>query len=152
TIMLHQRRQVENAAAVKMMLYDFDFVAGSDLLNVRGQDRLREIAAMCFQLPFPVVIERMPLTPALAEARRATVLKALAQAAFPVPPERVVIGGHMTNPLSGVEAGRIYWAMVERTSEASKYSPMQGGPMQFSGSGSSSSSGMSGGGPYGGTR
>jgi hypothetical protein len=101
------RTQVANAAAARMTLYDYDFVNGSNQLNYRGKDRLRQIAALLPSHPFPVVIERLPFAPELAEARRLTVLNELGAVA-PLPPEQVVVGPPAAVPLRGVEAEAIY--------------------------------------------
>jgi hypothetical protein len=86
-----------------MVFYDYDFLEGSARLNLRGQDKLKEIGA---QLPtnfYPVIIERTPDTPGLDQARQAAVLASLGEGPFPVPPQRVVVGRPIANGLRGLE-------------------------------------------------
>jgi hypothetical protein len=73
------RRHVENGDAARMVLYHYDFVDNTATLNTKGQDQLAKIAAMLTQNGFPVIIERTPSNPKLAEARRLAVLSQLGQ-------------------------------------------------------------------------
>jgi hypothetical protein len=100
----HATTQIANATAARMVLYDYDFLEGSSRLNLSGQDKLDEIAAKLPTNFFPIIIERTPKTPGLAQARQAAVLAALASGPFPVPRERVVVGRPIANGLSGQEA------------------------------------------------
>jgi hypothetical protein len=102
---MHIQTQVANGVAARMTLYDFDFERGGTRLNYRGRDRLRQIAALLPHNEFPVVLERLPFAPDLAEARRLAVLNELAEMA---PPDRVVVGPPLAVPLRGVEASAIY--------------------------------------------
>lgn len=99
---------VANGTAASMVLYHFDFVDGSDMLNVMGRDRLHRIAGLMAQNDFPVIIERTPEAPALAESRRTTVLTLLAQEGLAVPMARVVIGAPIANGLAGFEGMRTF--------------------------------------------
>ncbi len=101
---LHGQTEVANGTAVFMTLYHYDFVDGSDKLNLHGRDQLAKIAALLPKNFFPIVIERTPKAPALAEARRVAVLNELAHGPFPIPPQRVVIGPSLGDDLRGVEA------------------------------------------------
>jgi len=109
---LHFRTQVENAVAARMTLYDYDFICGTEQLNMRGKDRLFQIALLLGHNTHPLVIQRTPHAPLLAEARRLAVLHALSQCPVPVPPERVVIGHPLAVPLQGWEAQAIYLNLV----------------------------------------
>jgi hypothetical protein len=100
----HGNTEVANGAAVFMTLYQYDFVDGCDKLNLHGRDQLAKIASLLPENFFPIVIERTPEAPALAEARRMAVLSELAHGPFPVPPQRVVIGPSLGDDLRGVEA------------------------------------------------
>jgi hypothetical protein len=100
----HGQTEVANGAATFMTLYHYDFVDGSDILNVHGRDQLAKIALLLPQTFFPIVIERTPEAPFLAESRRVAILNELAQGKFPVPPQRVVIGPSLGDDLRGVEA------------------------------------------------
>jgi len=106
---------VENGVAARMTLYDYDFLCGTEQLNLRGKDRLFQIALLLGHNTHPLVIERTPHAPGLAEARRLAVLLALNQCPVPVPPERVVIGHPLAVPLPGWEAVFIYQNLESRT-------------------------------------
>jgi hypothetical protein len=101
---------VGNGVAARMALYDYDFVPGTDQLNYRGRDRLRQIAFHIPRNPFPVVVERLPFAPALADARRLAVLNELAAAGLQAQvgssslADRVVVSGPIAVPLRGIEA------------------------------------------------
>jgi hypothetical protein len=104
----HGRTMVVNGEAAGMVLYNYDFIDGHPQLNLHGLDRLARIAHLLAVNPAPVVIERTPCAPGLAEARRLAVLNELAKGPCPVPPERVVIGKPLDPGLSGPEAELIY--------------------------------------------
>jgi hypothetical protein len=107
--------QVANGVAARMTLYDYDFERGTDKLNYRGRDRLHQIAALLPCNAYPVVVERLPYAPELADARRMTVLNELAAV---LPPDRVVVGAPLAVPLSGVEAEIIYGTLINATRTA----------------------------------
>jgi hypothetical protein len=111
-----------NGQAAQMALFRFDFVDGQPQLNLRGHDQLVRISALLqAHDDWPLVIERTAMCPALAEARRLTVLNILAHAGCPVSPERVVIGLPVPNGLSGPEAELIYLnALSQVRSEGSR--------------------------------
>jgi hypothetical protein len=100
----HGETEVANGTAIRMTLYHYDFVDGGGALNLHGRDQLAKIAAMLPHNFFPIVIERTPGAPGLAESRRLAVLHELAAGPFPVPAERVIIGPSLGDDLRGVEA------------------------------------------------
>ena len=104
----HGRTMVANGEAAGMVFYNYDFIDGHPELNLRGLDHLVRVAHLLTTNPAPIVIERTPCAPGLAEARRLVVLNELAQGPCPVPPERVVIGKPLAPGLSGREAELIY--------------------------------------------
>ena len=65
------RAEVANGEAARMTFYRYDFVDGTAKLNLRGADKMQEIRAMLPTTFAPVVVERTPDRPTLAEARRA---------------------------------------------------------------------------------
>jgi len=109
------RVQVTNAEAARMVLHHYDFVGCGCALNLRGHDELARIAILLAKYPCPLVIERTPENPGLAEARRLVVLQELARGPAPVAPERVVIGPSPTHGLSGLEAAVIYDNLIRQT-------------------------------------
>ena len=146
SVSMHYETHVANGVAARMTLYDYDFLRGGDQLNVRGKDRVRQLAALMEINPFPVVVERMPYAPGLAEARRQAVLAELAAVMPRVPAERVVIGPPIAVPLQGVEAELIYQNLLLQTGTAGALPGTGAGP----GSGTSNSgSGGRGGLPIG---
>jgi hypothetical protein len=108
TIHAHFRTMVANGEAAGMVLCRYDFVDATDALNLHGRDRLTKIAAMLQANGCPIVIERTPEAPGLAEARRAAIMNILAMNNIPVPPERVLIGPPIAAGLAGVEAHQLY--------------------------------------------
>jgi uncharacterized membrane protein YgcG len=124
TIHQHFRTMVANGEAARMVLYHYDFLGGRDALNLRGRDQLAKIAAMLGHNSFPIIIERTPENPALAEARRLAVLNVLAHNAIPVGPDRVVIGPAIATGMSGVEAELInQYFLFNLTSQATPLPP-----------------------------
>ncbi len=111
----HGRTQVANGEAARMILYEYDFVPGSNRLNPRGQQQLARIAALLPSNFCPVVIERTKAGPEFDEARRQTVLEELMRGPFPVPVERVVIAEPLNAGLRGVEAEVIHLNMLLQT-------------------------------------
>jgi hypothetical protein len=111
----HFQTQVNNGIAARMVLFDYDFVCGGEMLNVRGLDHLQHISHFFGSYPYPLVIERTPYTPALAEARRQMVLHLLGEQGVALPPARVVIGPPLSFPLRGVEAEIIYNNLLLQT-------------------------------------
>ncbi len=104
----HGRTQVANGNAARMVFYHYDFVDGTDQLNVRGRDKLVKVSRLLPSTFFPVVIERTPSKPGLDEQRRAGLLAELCESRFPIPPERVVIGPPIAAGLTGYEAVYVY--------------------------------------------
>jgi hypothetical protein len=116
SVYAHYKTHVANGDAARMVLYHYDFVDGSDVLNPRGRERLGEIAAMLPKNFFPVVIEP-DCAPGLDEARRLGVLTELGRCSFPIPTERVVIGKPPALGLRGAEAVVIYRNLLRQTQQ-----------------------------------
>jgi hypothetical protein len=111
----HFQAQVNNGISSRMALHDYDFVAGGDQLTHRGKERVRQIAVWTAANPSAVVVEWLPQTPKLADARRAVVLAELSTLLGPVPAERVVVGPPVTPALQGAEAELIYGNLIRLT-------------------------------------
>jgi hypothetical protein len=103
-----------NGEAAMMVLHLFDFVDSQAQLTLRGQDQLAKIAALLIHNQAPIVIERTPCAPALAEARRMVVLGELARAGALIPPERVIIGPSLSFGLSGPESVLVYGNLLNQ--------------------------------------
>jgi hypothetical protein len=114
-VYLHAKTEIANAEAARMVLYQYDFMAGGDQLTPRGCYQVEKIATMLPRTFFPVIIEAMPGHASLYEARRLTVLNELAKYPFPIPPERVVIGRPLAVGLAGPEAELVYQNLILQT-------------------------------------
>ena len=141
------RAQVANGEAAMMTLYEYDFVGGTKTLNIRGMDKLREIKAMLPTNFAPVLVERTPARPTLAEARRAMVLSALSSGEFPVPAQRVMVGKPVPIGRGGGEATILSMNQMMGVMSGSGFGTAMGGAGGPSGF---SSSNMSGGAMFGG--
>jgi len=108
TIHGHFQTMVANGEAASMVLYRCDFKEGSNELNLRGRDQLTKMAGLVGVNNFPIVIERTPEAPALAEARRTAILNVLAMNSIVLPPERVRIGVPIAHGLAGSDAQVLY--------------------------------------------
>lgn len=113
-VAMSMEAQIANGVAARMTLYDYDFERGTDKLNYRGRDRLRQIAALTSCNVYPVMVERLPYRPELADARRMTVLNELLAMAS-VPAERVVVGAPLAVPMRGNQGEIIYQNMISST-------------------------------------
>jgi hypothetical protein len=98
-----------------MVFHDYDFRADSGELNYRGVDRLREVALLMRVNAEPVVIERLPRDPALAEQRRLAVATALSRIDPQLHPSRVVVAAPVSHPLSGIDAITIHQTQNQLT-------------------------------------
>jgi hypothetical protein len=154
TIHAHFRTMVANGEAAAMVLYHCDFLDGSNALNLHGRDQLTRIACMAAGNAAPIIIERTPDAPGLAEARRAAVLNILALNNVPVPPERVLIGPPIAVGLPGEDARQLYFYSLRNlaTQAAPLPIPESGSGVGLSGGGTGSGLGGGTGGGFGGSR
>ena len=114
-----------NAEAARMVLYDYDFIADTATLKPRGIKQLNKIAAMLASTPYPFIIEVDEANPALAAARRQTVLHLLAELPFPVPEERVVVGYPPSRAFDGTDAEVVHRNLIHLMIHGS-YRPYSG--------------------------
>ena len=70
---------------------------------------------MVGRTPFPVIVERTPHAPDLAEKRRRAVLGELTALSGTVPADRVLVGRPLATPLQGVEAELVYQNLLRLT-------------------------------------
>lgn len=126
---------VANAAEASLVLYNFDFVDGSNELSPRGVDQLAKVAAQLSVSPFPLIVERTPQDPSLAESRRYAVLARLARGPCPVASDRVLVGVPKAHGLSGTDAQVIAGNALGRTQQ---YGP----PIPINSNGVNSPSGV----------
>ncbi len=131
----HGRIMASNAAAARLVLYQYDFAGGSSELSPRGLDQLAKLSAQLAVSPFPLIIERTPGDPRLAESRRFAVLARLARGPCPVMSDRVLVGVPIPNGLSGSDAQVIAGNALGRTQQ---YGP----PIPINSNGVNSPSGV----------
>jgi hypothetical protein len=131
-----------NAAQAGLVLHRFDFIEGTSELNARGGDQLAKHAAQLAVSPFPLIIERTPEDPALAESRRYAVLARLARGPSPVQSDRVLVGVPKAHGLSGSDAQVIAGNALGRTQQYGPPIPLNSNGVN-SPSGVTSSSGSS---------
>jgi len=129
------RVMVANGAAARMVLYQYDFLPGSAELSPRGLDQLAKLSAQMAAAPFPLLVERTPGDPALAESRRSAVLARLAQGPRPVASDRVLVGVPAAHGMSGPDAQVVAGNALSRTQQ---YGP----PIPINSNGVNSPSGV----------
>lgn len=113
----HGRMMVANGAAARLVLFNYDFVEGTSQLSPRGREQLAKVSLQLVACPYPLLIERTPESPGLAEARRASVLNELAAGPYPIDPGRVLVGLPSPRGLSGAEATIITANQLNRTQQ-----------------------------------
>lgn len=111
----NNRAMVANGAAAKLVLFEYDFEPGTSVLKPRGRDQLARMTAQLAASPYPLIIERTPDNPRLADARRAAVLAELAAGPLPVPADRVLVGMPTPRGMSGNDADIISANALQRT-------------------------------------
>jgi hypothetical protein len=109
------RMMVANGAAAKLVLFEYDFEPGESRLTSRGRDQLARLTAQLAASPYPLIIERTPNDPPLADARRAAVLAELAAGPLPIPADRVLVGMPIPRGMSGNDADIINSNALQRT-------------------------------------
>lgn len=141
--------QIANGVAAKLVLYQFDFVQGSDQLNLKGKERLaRHLTSMSANF-YPLLIEPTPDSPGLDESRRLNVQRTIGQLQTPVVADRVVVGAPIPAGLPGrhgllLDANFMRDTRNGGTTNLAPGSFRAGGSIQ--GSGTSSNAGTFGGG------
>ena len=108
--------QIAKGQAARMVLYDYDFVEGSDKLNSRGQRQLYKIGTLMACNGSPIIVEWGQDTPQLDQARRMMVIGMLSSNGFAVSLERVQVGPPLAVGLRGVEATIIQQRQLSNTS------------------------------------
>ncbi len=100
----HERTQVANAKVANLTFYDYDFVNESAVLNAKGRQKLSRVMQELPRSFNPIIVEQTAYAPGLDQARRQMLFTELANGAFPVPPERIMVGPPISVGLSGAEA------------------------------------------------
>ena len=116
------QKQEQNGEASDFVVYEHEFVEGTNRLNAAGEDHLRQIAARLGEVPYPVIVEQSSLTarsetihkfpvhndPQLDLHRREVVARALELMGAPDAESRVVVGRSLTPGYQQFEATRAY--------------------------------------------
>jgi len=113
----HMCTQMANGTAARLVLYRYDFcnacAADAHKLNPHGYERLNQMAAILQACPmYPVVIEPVPGSPKLDQARRDQVAKLLEKSNIPA---SVVVGRPEMRGLAAEEALEIHQNMLRET-------------------------------------
>ena len=107
--------QVGKADPHRFTLYRSDFIPGTSSFSPIGASRYNIMAARMPGWLGPITIEWTPEQPALAEARRATIVKTLIDAGQPILADRVLIAPSMYPGAIGIEAANNYLNAITRT-------------------------------------
>lgn len=121
----HGKIMTANAAAARLVLYHYDFFEGSSELTPRGLDQLAKYTAQLAASPYPLLVERTPADPGLAERRRYAVLAKLAISPSPMPSSRVLVGVPTPHGMSGIDAYIIGNNSLSRTQNYGPPIPLQ---------------------------
>lgn len=119
--------QIDNGVTARMVLYNCDFVEGSERLSVHGRDELARVATWALHHPCPIIVERTPYCPGLDEARRKAVVQELARSSLPINAERVIVAPAVANGLSGSDAEIMFRRMNSHTQSGGILSGVSGG-------------------------
>jgi hypothetical protein len=108
--------QIANAAATRMMLYQYDFHPHDPRLNPRGNWQLQKMSDRMQYHGFPILIEATTSRD-LDEARRAQVLAVLQEANIPIDPADVLISRPLTRGIDGLDAIPIHTNLLRMSSD-----------------------------------
>ena len=106
--------QVAKADTHRFTLYRSDFLPGTSLFSPIGASRFNIMSARMPGWLGPITVEWTPEQPALAEARRATIVKTLIDAGQPALADRVLIAPSMYPGAIGIEAANNYLNAITR--------------------------------------
>ena len=121
----HGKIMAANGMAARLVLFHYDFVEGTSELNPRGLDQLARFSAQLSASPFPLIVERTPDNPGLAESRRYAVLARMAIGPCPLPSDRVLVGVPAPVGMSGIDAHIIGSNSLSRTQQYGPPIPLQ---------------------------
>lgn len=119
--------QVANGVAAQMVLYRYDFVPGRAMLAPAGKRKLVRMAPVLAQTPFRLIVEPSRSEPDLDDARRGNVIRTLAQLAYPLPDEQVVVASPPARGMNGTEARRVQQIFEVMTGETPNVAPVTSG-------------------------
>ena len=108
-------RREAGASQDNFVIYQYEWSADVTKLTSSGQGHVAHMAQTLCQVPFPIVIEPSS-DRRLDEARRMTVLEALANCGNPVPPDRVILARPEAEGMYGQEAPGVAGRMLSNQS------------------------------------
>lgn len=135
----HLAAQIANGRAARMVLYQYDFIPGTDRLKQRGRIQLAKFIP-CLHM-YGIIVEPSGSGPALDEARRQTVLRELAGDEFRIAGAQVVVGRPLRRGIEGPEGALVERSLMNQTTIKGGTSVTGGGGGGGSSSSTSSSSG-----------
>jgi hypothetical protein len=109
--------QIANGVQSQQVLYHYDFLTGDDAarLSPRGMYQLAKIIRRMHIVPAPIIVQQSVDHPELDDARRDSVLNAMAEMGVPAVPEMVVIDRPPVPGMSGMESLLIYQNLLQQT-------------------------------------
>ncbi len=110
----HLSAQTANGRAARMVLYQYDFIPGTDRLKARGKIQLAKFAP--WLNAYGIIVEPSGAGPVLDEARRQTVLRELAGDEFRIPTAQVIVGRPIRRGIEGPEGALVERNLASQTS------------------------------------
>lgn len=111
----HWETQQTNAEAADFIFYDHEFVGDTRELTPGGKKKLQQVALRLEHVPFPVVIEEMPIyrpNHELEIQRRRQVVEQLARLGVEDVERRVVVSTALAPGITAVEGERAYYSTI----------------------------------------
>lgn len=128
-------KQTEKGAADAFVIYYNEWLDGQTVLGPFGADHLVRIVSCVGSTSYPVVIQKDPDQPRLAEERRRVVINELLRAGVVDAAARVVVDRPAAEGLFGVEAERIYPQLIRGSFNGNGFGGGGGGLNGFGGGG-----------------
>ena len=121
-VRLANTRQIANAATDDFTFFRSDFIAGTTVLSPTGRDRLFQLSKRVHLWNGPIMIESVPESPRLNDARRNEVAMVLQRSGLPIWLDRILVIGAPNSAIVGPNGYAQY------TNSASRYGQ---GPRDF---------------------
>lgn len=119
---LANRTQIANAATDDFTFFRSDFIAGTTVLSPTGRDRLFQLSKKIHVWNGPIMIESVPESPRLNEARRNEVAMVLQRSGMPIWQDRILVIGAPNSAITGPNG------FAQYSNSASRYGQ---GPRDF---------------------
>lgn len=121
-VRLANRTQIANAATDDFTFFRSDFIAGTTTLSPMGRDRLFQLSKKVQTWGGPIMIESVPESPRLNEARRNELAMVLQRSGMPIWLDRILVIGAPNSAIIGPNG------FTQYTNSASRYGQ---GPRDF---------------------